>query len=70
MIWVVVTKTEEVFESFTKKEMVRKLASLDKQPEIKNIFYVFKDDRCNELCVDGVRRVQEVVDQEFYKKIT
>jgi len=69
MLWVIEMQSGTVFEAETKRKLVNQIVSHYAQrdqeaSQIKSLFYLFKDNRCNEICNNGVARLQDLIDQE------
>lgn len=73
MLWIIETQNG-VFEAETKRKIINKITEYygdnERNPTIKAIYCVFKDDRTDEICRKGVAKIQEHLDDriEQYRK--
>jgi hypothetical protein len=66
MLWIIEMQNGGVFEASTKRKVINQMiehyAERGSAGQIKAIYYVFKDDRTDELCQKARNKVQEIVD--------
>ena len=73
MLWIIETQSG-VFEAETKRKIINNITEHygdnGRDPTIKAIYCVFKDDRTDEICRKGVAKIQKLVDDgiEQYRK--
>ncbi len=68
MLFIAEMQTGGCFEATTKRkgveQMIQHFAENDcSAGQIKSIFYLFEDGRCNEICGDVVGKIQDMVDE-------
>lgn len=78
MIWVIQMQNGLVFEAATKRKAINAMIehyaeNNSSAGQIKSIFYVLENGKCNELCKNAVEVVQDLVDggvKEWRKTIS